>query len=417
MKNILYLTISFLLFSQYSLSQEKIKADIKIINFLGKSPYKTERNSQTENLLRILYFRPQPVNNPKIGFMDTKGRIIIKPTYDMASDFYDGYANIIKDSTYGYIDKNGVEVLFKQYEETYFWYGNTGIAKEKHGKFGLIDRKGNPLTDFIYNNMIGVFGFNHFKGILSKDSNHLLNDKGKIVFNKNLEYDIKSDYFEKDSLLVYEKIIDNKKLQGIVGLDNVIVTEPKYDNIYFIEDEDFFVVNKGRKYGFINKSGVEIIPLIYDEVAFNITEDLIAVKQNKKCGFINRNNEIIIPFEYDETYPFFDGIALVKKENIYKGIDKNNNIKLKVGAEKNKFPFFSNNLSIFEENNKYGYINKKGKVVIPAIYEYAYPFVNGMAYVELNGKSGFINKKGKEIIPVKYNQLWLESEGMIRFVE
>src|SRR5690606_15274516 len=126
------------------------------------------RNSQAENLLRMLYFKPQPENNPKIGFMNTKGKVIIKPKYDMASDFYDGYANIIKDSTCGYIDKKGTEVLFKQYKQTYFWYGNTGIAEDKNGKYGLIDRKGNPLTDFIYL-MIHFDGFNHFNAAISND--------------------------------------------------------------------------------------------------------------------------------------------------------------------------------------------------------------------------------------------------------
>lgn len=81
MKNKLFSILTLLVFSQYSLSQEKIKADLKTINFLGKSPYKTERNSQAENLLRMLYFKPQPENNPKIGFMNTKGKVIIKPKH------------------------------------------------------------------------------------------------------------------------------------------------------------------------------------------------------------------------------------------------------------------------------------------------------------------------------------------------
>ncbi len=402
-----------LLLSQFVTSQEKIKADLKTINFLGKSPYKTEKNSQAENLLRILYFAPQPKNNSKIGFLDIKGEIKINPVYNMASDFYDGYANIIKDSTYGYIDKKGTEILFKQFQETYFYYGDTGIAK-KQGKYGLIDRNGKQLTDFKYK-MILFFGFNHFKGILSKDSNHILDNSGKIIFNEHIEYNIKSDYFEKDSLLVYEKIVDNKKLQGLVGLDNKIITQAIYENIYFIEDNYFFVVKKNKKYGYINKNGSEIIPIIYDEVAFNITEELISVKQNNKWGFISRKNEVKIPFEFDEAKPFFDGLAFIKKEQLYGFIDKNNKIKL--SAEKSDFPFFSNNLSVIKKDGKYGYINKKGKIIIPFIYDYAYPFVNDIAYVELNGKSGYINKKGKEIIPIKYKQLWLENEGLIRFVE
>ncbi len=418
MKNKVYSIIIFCFLANVSLSQEKIKADLQTINFLSKSPYKTENNSQAESLLRILYFKPQPENNPKIGFMNTKGKVIIKPKYDIASDFYDDYANIIKDSTYGYVDKKGTEVLFKQYEETYFWYGNTGLAK-KEGKFGLIDREGKPLTEFIYNQMIVYVGFDHFIVNTSKDERFLLDNNGKIIVSdKNQEFNIK-DYFKKDSLLVYEKNTDNKKLLGLLKTNNTLLTEPIYSQIFYIDDDEFFVVKKDNKYGFINKLGEEVVPLIYEEVAFNVTENLIAVKKENKWGFINRNNDVIIPFEYDEAYPFFEKLAVVKKGNQYGAINTKNKVKGKFNGENEKksFPFYSDGLRVFEKEGKFGYINKKGKVVIPAIYEYAYPFVNGMAYVELNGKSGFINKKGKEIIPIKYSQFWLPSEGMIRFVE
>lgn len=415
MKNILL--FSFIFFISHSVqSQEKIKADFQTIDFLGKTPYKTPNNSMTENLLRILYFNPKSGTQKKIGFMNSRGKTIINPKYTLASDFYNGYANIIKDSIYGYINKKGEETLFPQYDQTYFYYSNTGIAK-KNGKYGLIDRSGNPLSDFSYI-MINLFGFDHFSGVLSKDKTQLLNEDAKIVFNQDFKFDIKSYYFENDSLLVFEKSIDSKKLQGLVKLNGEIILEPIYDKITFIEDKFFFVVVKNKKYGFINKEGKVIIPLIYEEVSFNITENLICAKLNNKWGFINRAEEIVIPFEYDEAYPFFDGVAIVRKEKTYVGIDKKNKIKTKLGTLKSKFPFSSNNLILFEEEGKYGYVDKNGKIVVPAKFEYAYPFVDGgIAYVELKGKSGFINKKGKEVVLIKYSQLWLESEGLIRFVD
>ena len=402
-----------LISNQLIFSQEKIKADIKTINFLGKNPYKSENNSMAENLLRILYFKPQPKKNSKIGFLNKNGKVQISPIYDMASDFYNGYANIIKDSIYGYIDKKGTEVLFNQFEETYFYYGNTGIAK-KNGKYGLINRNGIMLTEFRYN-MILFFGFNHFKGILSKDRNQILDNNGKIIFGEKTEFNIKSDYFEKDSLMIFEKNIDNKKLQGLIGIDNKIIIEPIYDNIFFIEDKELFVVKKNNKYGFINKTGLEVIPLIFDEVAFNITEDLIAVKLKNKWGYVNRKNEIKIPFEYEEAKPFFNDLAYIKKEESYGYINKKN--KIKFSTEKSNFPFFSNNLSVIKKDEKYGYINKTGKVIISPIYDYSYPFIEDLAYVEINGKCGLITNKGKVAIPIIYSQLWLLNEGLIRFVE
>ena len=306
-------------------SQEKIQADLKTITFLEKSPYKELNNSSSESLLRMLYFRPQPKNNAKIGFLDTKGNIRIKPIYGMASDFYDGYANIIKDSVYGYIDKSGKETMFKQYQETYFYYGNTGVAKQ-NGKYGLIDRKGKQLTDFKYNMML-FFGFDRFKGILSPVNNQLLDNDGNIIFNENLAYNIMCDYFGKDFSMVYQVKVNNKAMQGLINLDGTIITNPIYDNISFIEDKEFFVVEKNKKFGYINSKGLVVIPIIYDEVSYEITKDLISVKINNKFGFINRKNETIIPIEYDKSYPFFDGLAFVNKGQQSGFIDLKNNFK------------------------------------------------------------------------------------------
>lgn len=385
------------------------------MNILGRVPQKTETNSVPDNLLRILYFDIQPENYPKIGYLNKKGEVIIKPKYNMGSDFYDNYANIIKDSVYGYINKKGDEVLFENYDEVFFYYGNTGIAK-KNEKYGLINRKGDSLTSFSYT-MIYNFGFNHFKGQTKNKKSHILDKSGNIVFNKDLSFDIQSHYFDSDSLLIFQEIIDGKKVKGLVNKKCKIISKPKYQEIYFINDKEFYVVKNDDKYGFINKLGEEIIPVIYDNIGFNINENLIPVQKGGKWGFINRQNEIKIPFEYDEAYAFLNNLAFVKKGDFYGCIDTKNNIKIKFNIEKTGYPFFTEKMALFKENGKYGFINENGSIKIPAIYDKAFPFVNGLAYVEIEGKVGYIDKKGKEIIPIKYKQLWFESDGIVRFAD
>ncbi|WP_435938373.1 WG repeat-containing protein [Moraxella bovoculi] len=54
------------------------------------------------------------------------------------------------------------------------------------------------------------------------------------------------------------------------------------------------------------------------------------------------------------------------------------------------------------QNSKYGFIDKKGKVVIPCQYDDVRGFENGMAKVSLNGEIIFgepfcIDKTGKRI--------------------
>ena len=52
--------------------------------------------------------------------------------------------------------------------------------------------------------------------------------------------------------------------------------------------------------------------------------------------------------------------------------------------------------------NKYGYIDKDGKMVISASYDYASEFSEGVARVGKKGKYGFIDEKGKIVAPIKY---------------
>ena len=69
---------------------------------------------------------------------------------------------------------------------------------------------------------------------------------------------------------------------------------------------------------------------------------------------------------------------------------------------------FSDGLCLIQKDHKYGYINKKGKVIIPVIFEEAKPFSEGLAAVlgrDSNNRLrwGFIDKTGKLVIPYKFS--------------
>ena len=67
--------------------------------------------------------------------------------------------------------------------------------------------------------------------------------------------------------------------------------------------------------------------------------------------------------------------------------------------------FFSDGLAVVSQDNKCGYINTKGELIIPCKYDEAWPFHEGMAKVMEGGKFGFINCKGELVIPCKYDYL------------
>jgi len=53
-------------------------------------------------------------------------------------------------------------------------------------------------------------------------------------------------------------------------------------------------------------------------------------------------------------------------------------------------------------NGATGFINDRGKLVIPARYEAALPFSEGLAAVRREGRWGYIDRSGKEVIPCVY---------------
>jgi len=57
---------------------------------------------------------------------------------------------------------------------------------------------------------------------------------------------------------------------------------------------------------------------------------------------------------------------------------------------------FSEGLAAVELNGKYGFIDKKGNLVIQPVYDNAYLFPEGLALVFLNGKRGYIDTKGTQ---------------------
>ncbi len=69
----------------------------------------------------------------------------------------------------------------------------------------------------------------------------------------------------------------------------------------------------------------------------------------------------------------------------------------------------------FNKDGKCGLSDAHGKVIVPAIYDFIFPFVDGFAVVSngsfFNGEKGVVNIEGKEIIPVKHRKIHFLSEG------
>lgn len=64
---------------------------------------------------------------------------------------------------------------------------------------------------------------------------------------------------------------------------------------------------------------------------------------------------------------------------------------------------FKEGRAVVGYNEKYGYVDEKGKIVIPLIFDLAYSFSESIAKVKMRNKYGYINKDGKIIIDFIYD--------------
>ncbi|HOM03537.1 MAG TPA: WG repeat-containing protein [Acetivibrio sp.] len=89
---------------------------------------------------------------------------------------------------------------------------------------------------------------------------------------------------------------------------------------------------------------------------------------------------------------------------------------------------FSEGMSKVVKNDKYGFMDQTGKVVIDFTYDYAEDFCEGFAAVStdgfwnpdggyVEGKWGFIDKTGKVIVPIIYDKVCNFSEGLAAVIK
>jgi hypothetical protein len=70
------------------------------------------------------------------------------------------------------------------------------------------------------------------------------------------------------------------------------------------------------------------------------------------------------------------------------------------------------NLWPVEQDNKWGYIDKTGRLIIPCKFDSAGDFSEGLAAVEIKEKTGYIDETGKFVIPPRFLSGYPFSSGM-----
>lgn len=199
---------------------------------------------------------------------------------------------------------------------------------------------------------------------------------------------------------------ENKKKESV----GKVAVDFKYDEVRKFS-EKMAAVKVNGKWGFINKSGKEVIKPEYD-AASDFENGFARVKLNGRWGCINKKGKVAVPIEYNTVLPIREGLAGVRRgfpfeETGYVDMSGNEVVPFKSYGW---FTIFSGGLACVSLSERHGFINKLGEVVIPLKYDEASYFSDNIAPVKMNGKWGAIDRSGTEIILPKYDAITYEKD-------
>lgn len=180
---------------------------------------------------------------------------------------------------------------------------------------------------------------------------------------------------------------------------------------------------KEWKWGYIDPQGEFEISPAYDG-ASSFCEGLAAVKIDWARGYIDRKGDFVIKPKFEVAGNFKDGLAIVKVDGETRCIDKDGNFHDDVempqadayAPESGYNPQYElyDGLVCFVENQKFGYKDKDGNVVIKPQFFDASDFSEGLACVKKGKTSswGYIDTAGRMVIPAQFRQAKPFHEGL-----
>src|SRR5258706_7200576 len=301
----------------------------------------------------------------KWGFIDRAGKIIIPLQFDNANDFREGLALITAKGRKLFIDESGRVAITPQFDIVHDFsegvaavnIGETRIPNlgliSNPGKWGYIDKTGKLVLPLRFTH---AEDFSEgLAGVRDGERGGFIDHQGKFVFDVPL--DVTLGFHE-----------------GVVGV--------------LWQGTLAYFDRTGKKLG---------PPADYGAKSKSSSEGLVPISIGGKWGFMDRTGKMLIETRFADAENLKAGLAPVKVRSdatIWCPADESGS---RSGA-----------------TMMYGYIDKTGKIVIPATLNSAESFREGLAAVRKCDQAYFIDKSGKTVIKGNFTYASSFSGGLAR---
>lgn len=257
-------------------------------------------------------------------------------------------------------------------------------------------------------------------------------------------------------------IVKRKGLWGIVDRNNTIVLPIEYTRVHWF-DRDYAGIQKNKLWGLVNNKGTITIEPQYELLQYDSQHQACDVECGEDGFLVDVNNNIIMRVPEKNVWFSGDKFMVCSKEewqlynmdgtpfskvhsrisSEYKGYytayDDGKRTLIKKDGSETKLPtfetgVFSDSITPFRFNNKYGIIDDNANIVVPNQYDY---IILGSGVIAVNegheskdhdryfyaipceGKWYFWNYDFEEISPYRYDKIGHEysKDGEVFFAE
>ncbi len=389
-------------------------------------------NEKQEIVLSMQYEDVRPVHpsvysyqiEGKTGLLNERGERITKPLYDEIQVFAKEMGIVRDESLYGVINAKGNLLIPISYERILIDTASLLLKVKEKGLWGVVNKANRNIVPTQYDS-IRIQRYGMFTA--RKDTSwQLLDATGQAVSNQKFSRlgDIQNLY-----AVAYQK-----NRAGLVNLRGIWAIEPTYDSLRILNEyvaqyylngrsglisiltkqniveadivepiQNYFRVIVNGKYGVWNPQGKVVIPILYDYISTFTEDSVLTVFQGKKKGLISLKGVIIL-----KPAPIYEELLVMKNERV--GIKLNNKYgfvdikgRLRIANRYEGIGSFSENAAAVKILGKWGFIDKAESILIQPNYESVGLMENGVAPVRKNGKWGLANKTGKEILKCSYD--------------
>ncbi len=314
------------------------------------------------------------LKNEKFGYINNMANLILPLNYDKINEYSENMIAVCKAGLWGFADEQGNEIIACKFRSVNDF--SEGLAAVMvNGKYAYIDKSGQIIITAQF----------HKAGNFREGLAAVKTLNGKLI------------YIDKTGKTVLDlKFRDAGDFRN--GVAKVLIFEKGWA---IIDKAGNFVSMPKKKLLHISE---------FDE---NGLAKIIL--KNKGYGIINQKGEIITQKFYYGIDKFSNGFAVVRRKSgklSYSGlIDLNGAETLK--TKQMKLGTVSNDRTVFYEKGKYGYMDTRGNIIVPAIYIKADDFCEGKAIVyKSHNESGIIDTAGNFIIAPNVSKIIEVNDGL-----